>query len=363
MKLPHRQLYPLESWLQHFSRNQALFPDHDRDYFTKYSEIYNYLFENYLNNVNLASTFVDGVVYTDHGPQHILSVIERLGELFNINEALKNKERFNTINDFKGVPSPYETFLALISVLLHDAGMLYGRHEHEQKVMEISKKLDQALLKDGVEARIFATIAKAHGGKVSIDGKNSKDTIGAISLKEHSGNQPVRIKMLAAAIKLADELSENRYRANNKLMEEGIINEDSRIHHVYALCIHSSQIDHSSRSISFDFEISAENTEHVFKISEKNSIFLSDYIFDRMKKLFLEIKYCSRFSSGVFSFDKVRFQIVIEKNWDMLYSQNFVLEERGYPDSSTYSIQPDPLMDWVGEKLKDRVRVKLEATQ
>src|SRR5690606_20790147 len=101
----------------------------------------------------------------------------------------------------------------------HDVGNIYGRDEHERKVHEVLFSLDHTLVgEDTLEKRMICHIAMAHGGFVDVN-KENKDTIGALRYDRSSKPSGVDVKKLAAVLRLADELADDKTRTNRFLEE------------------------------------------------------------------------------------------------------------------------------------------------
>ena len=70
--------------------------------------------------IGAATSAEDQGIYTDHGPDHFDSVIRYAGKLLNLPVVIEGNEKICI--------SPYEVFILLVSILLHDAGNIYGRN-------------------------------------------------------------------------------------------------------------------------------------------------------------------------------------------------------------------------------------------
>ena len=101
--------------------------------------------------------------------------------------------------------TPYELYYLLASIWLHDAGMIYGRDGHEKSIARILDDIGDAA-GNALERRVLMGIASAHSGVV--DGQpNNMDTIGQLGEQVAVGNLNVREQLLAAILRLADELA------------------------------------------------------------------------------------------------------------------------------------------------------------
>jgi len=159
--------------------------------------------------------------YTDHGVEHSERIIKTIGDLF---ESSQDPDMLN----------PYETFILLASAYSHDVGMQSARHADlpdkleytledkeiiREKHAESSAKMifesvqpnsDFSLGLEGCEEYVpfIASVVRYHSGKRRNDLNSLKDS----SLK----GEYVRLKLLAALLKLADELDRDYRRINIK---------------------------------------------------------------------------------------------------------------------------------------------------
>ena len=113
-------------------------------------------------------------VVTDHGTEHVRTVIRRASELI------------NNATDFE--MSCYETYLLLASIHVHDIGNMSGREGHELGSADIIQQLGAVFGPDDVEKRMIFKIAQAHGGRVGAD----KDKIAKLQEVDHLLGQKVK---------------------------------------------------------------------------------------------------------------------------------------------------------------------------
>ena len=76
------------------------------------------------------------IIYlNNHGPQHINTVIQRSLELLQVSECEM---------------TPYEAYLLLMSIQFHDAGIIYGRKDHEKTCWKIMRDIGYPLSLPGI---------------------------------------------------------------------------------------------------------------------------------------------------------------------------------------------------------------------
>ena len=140
-----------------------------------------------------AAGFPEG---NNHGKGHITRVLENLDHLLGP-KPLQHLD-------------PYELFLAMMSILYHDIGLLRQRKEHE----EISKALLEG---DTHDTYIINPIDKKIIAAAVVSHSSSKDI--AQECRQFSAVEPIREyrarpAVVAALVRLADELDEDHRRAD-----------------------------------------------------------------------------------------------------------------------------------------------------
>ena len=276
----------------------------------------------------------------DHGEDHVRVVIIRAKELIDLIKYEKL--------------TPYEAYILLVSILIHDIGVRHGRKNHESKAREVIMSLNLNIGDDKIERECIFDIAWAHGGE-------EKDKITRFSDDMILGNK-VRKRMLSAILKLADELSDGRFRCSKDLLKSGALPEGSKIYHQFSYSLHSVSI--SGDTILFAFELDENDTKKMFKKKGK-SIFLLDEIYERTFKTHLERMYCNRFLTPEINIHQIKVSICIwlnalnENLKNIEHSISYSLgSEIGYPDidpNDIFRICPH-LLDETGAKIKEKFK-------
>ena len=196
----------------------------------------------------------------------------------------------------KFILTPYEQFMLLVAIEIHDIGNILGRTNHENSLEEvffdIVPRNQISILNDGVENKIFLDIAKSHSGK--IDG--NKDRINLLLPKpiiQHN-HESLRVHILAALLRLADELSEDSERAKSYLLLKEKVDHSSEIYHVYAQAISSCIISAHQHKVNIIYNFTKDRAINKFNKDGKEK-YLLDEIFERNIKTHLERIYCNKF--------------------------------------------------------------------
>lgn len=130
------------------------------DLYSRFNTLRKYLKDNLYREISAGSMLRDpDLILNDHGEDHIEKVIEKASELV----AFKSCDL-----------SPYEVYVLLMCILLHDAGNIFGRHNHESNLDEILEQTRNLCGEDMVETHLFRKIIYCHGGKDQDTGDKDK---------------------------------------------------------------------------------------------------------------------------------------------------------------------------------------------
>lgn len=296
------------------------FPSQKRNYLELYHNFEVTMNKKYHPNVNLGAAVSGEQLLTDHGVDHVKSVI------------CHAKDIISDVNKLNG----YEIFLLLFSIHFHDLGNISGREDHEQKIADIMDKLGSELPLDAGEKQLVASIATAHGGFSDKKTRN-KDTIKDVIADDTFSNMPVNSKALAAILRFSDELSDDLTRSDFSGIE---IPHENEAYHEYSKALQPVSI--RGDTIRFTFRIPYELTQK--KVGKGDSeVFLYDEILDRMAKCMRELEYCRQYANGLIHLTTADVTIsVLQKGSSFQVIKNmgdhFRLTLQGYPKKSTFGI-------------------------
>lgn len=299
----------IEAWF--LQRNETDFPD-NHDYVAKYRTIRDYINLNIHPEIKaIVKEYLPDSLLNDHGERHIAKVIDKVTDLLKDNPIEL---------------SPYEVFFLLLSIQIHDAGhIINGRKEHEKNARKIIRKFDNSLISTP-ERKYISAIACAHSGKNNPIGNLHGEDIAYI----FSNN--VRIKLLAALLRLADELADDFTRTSVFLREEQLIKEESVVFHEFSACLDSCKALTRSKEIKMIFYL---EPKHITDSISKNGkeIYLIDEIYERTLKTFTECLYCNRFlpESARVNVVSVDINFCEEDGEDFLPKIPYRIEDQDYP--------------------------------
>lgn len=261
----------------------------------------------------------DPIVYlNNHGHGHVTKVIDKVSEILRFFDC--------------GYLTPYEGFLLLCAIQVHDVGNVFGREEHEKRCKVILENKGKPHIPDALERKFIEKLALVHGGALN----GERDTISFLSPSRMLHERRVRKRLLAALLRFGDELADDSSRADHDGLEQGTILEGSRIYHRYSQALHTVKIEKDRENqrvqlqLSYDFDSDIATQE--FKKNGVNK-YLLDEIYDRTLKIERERRYCMRFLRPYFSLDGIRVEIVIQHANNPFLSDRiqYTLEENGYP--------------------------------
>lgn len=274
----------------------------------------------------------DGGWLTDHGPKHI----EKVGS-----EAAK------IIDQMGAELVPYEIFLLLLSIQVHDIANISGRANHENRIDEVWRRVFGPLGFDSLDKNMAIQIASTHGGTF----EGSKSTLRAVEQETKYKNIPIRPRLLAAILKLADELAEEVDRASIAQLELGLLPKECEVYHIYSSGLHTAHVEASSGTIELKLAFSSEYFGRKFGKGKKE-VFLLEEIYERTLKTWSEAVYCSRyFPNLLLTTVDVDIQIFDEATKLEACRVKYRLEDTGYPTVAAgdiYDICPD-LADFKGK--------------
>jgi len=244
--------------------------------------------------------------FTDHGRNHVQSVINTTSRML--------EDTANTDNSsFTSV----ETFLLLSGILWHDVAMVHGRSGHASRVKDVMSKFRNSFPNPDF-ARIVYEIAKSHSGTTGLKIPRAEEFL-SLGNETHQ----VHPRRLAAILRFADEISENRSRISYHLIDS--VPDKNRIFWEYANAITSSRPDVENDRVVIAYSIEKSVVTQRFpcvefptRVDLDGTISLIEYIVCRLEKVNNERIYCSQFSLPFIGFSEVQAEITIVNDLERL---------------------------------------------
>lgn len=307
----------IEEWFLNLKKDTFAENNH-KNYITIYTNIKEKLVSVFNETKAVAISINPNEFLTDHGKLHVDTVISRASEIIKANGF---------------VISPYETFYLLTTIQLHDTGhIINGRKQHEQNTPSIINEFLTDL--DTIEKQYIHRIIKSHSGQ--------DDPIGKLNDNSSFLGVQINIKLIAAILRISDELAEDCLRASSYLLKLSptIIGDLSKIFHVYSNSLKSCNIIITAHEVNYNFCLNKELGTTKIKIKDGDK-YLVDEIYDRSLKTFIECIYYNRFIPETIRINRVSVNIsfVDEKTLEPLLEEiTYRLEEKGYPKLNLISI-------------------------
>jgi hypothetical protein len=176
--------------------------------------------------------------YTDHSIGHINRILRKLyfllrPQLLTDNESGAFGRSYISLDKTSKKLNIYEMYLLMCSALWHDIGNLYGRNNHEKNIAKVFNNA-KPFLYDFTSSEWIEKISMAHSGKNAIDDYIDRET-------KNEGDFTFYPKFLAALLRLADELDEDKERVGATLYN--MIPEEKKAYWFFCKCNDSIKIE------------------------------------------------------------------------------------------------------------------------
>lgn len=286
----------------------------------------------------------------DHSAKHVEMIIRKISMILWKDDSNSCNLELN----------PYEMFILLMAIQIHDAGHIYeGRDKHAENAHKLLSELNQYTVTTP-ESVLINKIARAHFGK--------NDPIGNLEEDTEISSIKVRTKILAALLRFGDELADEHSRSSNYLLDEDMISPKSKLFHAYSHSLYSFTPRVLSHDVQMKFSLNKAMCTNTYKKGDKD-IFLLDEIYCRTTKTFLECMYYNRFVPVEVRLASVSVIICFddeETYQEFFPSIKYRIEEKGYPtiyEENIYSLCGSDLIR-EGRELNGRyVKEEIERIQ
>jgi len=245
---------------------------------------------------------------SDHGIDHISNVQDNVIRLLSAEDGI-----------IKGL-SGIEIYCLGMFILFHDAGNVYGREGHHEKVGRLFDQIRGQAASLRREKTLVVRATRAHTGRAQ-DG--SHDTLKELGQEDHLEGKPVRLRELAAILRFADELAEGPQRTSEFMQAANLYSPESRIFHAYAN-VTNIFIDRGNKRIVLTYEIDVD-LDQPEDVRRKNLSKILEFTYKRIVKLNQERQYTGYYSEllAPFRFTEITFNFhcgddVLDMNLDPL---------------------------------------------
>jgi len=229
-------------------------------------------------------------IFTFHGVRHVSELIS------NMDKICKSIETDNEANRL----SYLEAYLLLCAAHIHDVANISGRADHPSRCSEMLEKYKGSFC--APEINQINQVASAHGGKSKQYGR---DTIREVD----SDNQTdPRLSLLAAILRLSDELSESPDRVPELLEKTHEHAEESRLAFEYARSFAKFEFRKGTLYLNYNLYKSALIAE--FKENKTGKTSFVDFLELKLDLIEKECRYCSQYGQPQLFVSKI--SIVIQ---------------------------------------------------
>jgi hypothetical protein len=306
-------LYVLQSKLKD---KKEEFPNDEDDFIHIFEEVFKHLSKKIYPYIIIGAANKGDGVLTDHGEKHVKMVIRYAYKLLGKTGA----------NSLLG----YEVYLLLLSILFHDVGNITGRRDHEKKIRTIMVEMGEKLQLDNIEKMIVIEIASAHGGKLA--NTDDPDTLRDVDRTQFCRSLEIRSGMLAAILRFADEISDDRTRA----IPIAELSKENRIFHEYSSSLEPIVIE--PKDISFEYHLPIEKIQKEIE-TNSGSVYLYDEILERLAKCMRELEYCRKYADGKIQIVTLNVKVfIVTSDYKRIRELKFSLRLSGYPDKKKATI-------------------------
>lgn len=250
--------------------------------------------------------------YTDHGQKHVESIIHTMGELL-----IHSYGRLNEM----------EIFILLCACIFHDTGMTISRDEHADNVKQIIQNM-RILITDITVLSQINEIARAHSSKRELTQISLLD-----SCTFNNINYNIQTRALAAMLRLADDISETRYRIDPDLLNK--VPEENVIFWQYANSVESVVVSATDMNCKIKISIPKSILLKEYKYDSGTKVFF-EYVLERIEKSYKERVLCSiEFRNiVVISAFKIEMKIMSDDMFDKIDGIEFEINENYFQTMS-----------------------------
>lgn len=285
-----------------------------------------------------AASFSHG---NNHGPGHISRVLANLDAL--LGHKFLEQE----------IITPYELFLAMMSILYHDVGILRERKGHADMSGKFLDEETGDFIFDPRDRKIIRAAVVSHSSS-----KDIEEECAAFSDVEHIGPHTARPRVVAALVRLADELDEDYRRADPKVAEKIGIGEDSQFFWAFCQRTLSVRPDRKSLEIYIGLQFEPGDVGRTVRLDGVPRSFIAAFA-EKLAKINRERALMCKFLPEPLRYQRLLVSIkplARQSNWkrprEFVFSDGTVSSDfvRALPE-----LLADPAKD-VLKKLRDEIR-------
>ena len=304
------------------SKNDSQCPHHHRSvrYMTKFRALETHFFDHVhsLVDASLALSSRNRQspdIMTIHGCRHVADLIESLDK---IGSSIEAKRKDSALD-------PLEAYVLLCAAHLHDAGNIGGRKDHPDRSGQLIKDHLNLFYDTETRQNIY-DVARVHAGESD---KYGRDTISAL----HTDNfASPRLRLLAAILRLGDELSENPERVPQAILDWFQASPESNLAYRYAESFRGFELQNDNLDILL--RLYPEQHQYTARAHGSPTTFFH-HLERKIDVIEKEARYCSQYGRPDLNIRRIR--ITIQYYRDSFPSEctkrsTLTLDlDRGYP--------------------------------
>lgn len=229
-------------------------------------------------------------IMTIHGCRHVSDLVTNLDKIAtHIGEHVESYEL-----DLE------EAYILLCSAHVHDAGNIGGRADHAAKCGKIVAEHKD--LFSGTERRQQVyDVSRVHGG---VDEEFGEDTFRSLASEDYY--QRPRVPLLAAILRMGDELSENPERVPKELAAWQTMSGQSELAHRYAETFRHFALQRDELFVTLRVYPAQHNCAATV---DDGRVTFYEYLEQRLTKMEREARYCSQYGRPYLSIRRIRVSI------------------------------------------------------
>lgn len=256
-------------------------------------------------------------IMTIHGCRHISDLIESLDK---VAQSIAGRRGATPLD-------PLEAYLLLCAAHVHDVGNIGGRKDHPIRSRELIRDHRHLFYDTETRQNVF-DVARVHGGS---SGKYGKDTFREMGRDNLASP---RLRLLAAMLRIADELSENPERVPSELVDWFQASSRSKFAYRYAQAFR--RFDLQNDTLDIQLRVYPEQYDLAAEVNGKMTRFF-DYLERKIDVIEREIRYCSQYGRPDFDVRSIRISVeYYEESPPSLATHSSILTldlDHGYPDT------------------------------
>jgi len=229
-------------------------------------------------------------IFTIHGCRHISDLIKSLDKLA------------RTVSEEPGPTlTILESYILLCAAHVHDAANAKKRASHPERCDELLQEYKHLFASPAVVQQVF-NVASVHGGSHPVYGK---DTIRSLDL---DNSESPRIPLLAALLRIGDELSENPERVPDLVEKSHDHSDESKLAFAYARSF--TKFEFRKDNLFLTYGVYPDQAAFSGTVKKVRVTFFQ-FLEAKLDVIDRESRYCSQYGRPAFSVGRINVTILL----------------------------------------------------